>query len=391
MKRFLLTLVVTLSIFSTPLSAFAKDNPDGGKDAHTESVQKGNGNNNNNDNDNTPPTLNAAINNGKLRVQAFDESGIKVIYVNGYEFMDPLNGILNIRLEKFEAGMEYFTIAAMDNAGNKSEDYYLKNPYWTEPDAENTDGTDPADELPADASATDPAEATGVVLDHVLVDGEGYVIENNDTYYTGENDPSNGREFYTISTETGKTFYLIIERNDNEEVVHFVTDITENDLLNATENNSEVLPKNSLATQSGKPVSEIAIPVENGNTIVVGADGNKVVKDVSGNVIEETPETISENEVRDDLVTTPPQKSVNPMIIYIVGGAVVFVIAYYVKIVKPKKQGGFVEDEEAEEEAEEEIADDKAIEEQPGNRFSREQADKAFFENYDPNEDGGDE
>ena len=388
MKKFLLTSMLILGLFATPLSANAKDSKvDGEKETSTETVNKVN----DNDDDTTPPTVNAAVNNGILRVQAFDESGIKVIYVNGYEFMEPTNGILNIRLEKFEAGMEYFTIAAMDNMGNKTDDYYLKNPYWTNPEGEQNEGEEnPAEELPADASATDPAQATGTVLDHVLVDGEGNVIENNtETYYTGENDPSNGREFYTITTENGKIFYLIIERRDNEETVHFVTDITENDLLNATENNSEVLPKNSLAQQSGKPVSEIAIPVENGNTIVVDQEGNRMVKDVSGNVIEDS--TPSENEAIEQPVVAPTQKKINPMIIYCVGGAVVFVIAYYVKIVKPKKKGGFVEDEEAEEEAEEANADEKEIVEEPGNKFSREQSDEDFFANYDPKEDGGDE
>lgn len=394
MRKYLLTFVLILSIFSTPMSAFAKDGE--GKDASgsektentqsTEPTVKGPENND----DTTPPTINAAVNNGKLRVQAYDESGIKVIYVNGYEFMEPKDGIITIRLEKFESSMEYFTVAAMDNMGNKTEDYYLENPYWTDPETDDNSTADPAEELPADASATDPADATGVVLDHVITDADGYLIENNETYYSGENDPSNGREFYTITTENGKIFYLIIERTDNEEIVHFVTDITENDLLNVTENNSEVLPKNSIATQSGKPVTEIAIPMDNGNTIVVEPDGNRVVRDVSGNaVVEETP---SENEARDDLVVAPPQKQINPTIIYVVGGVIFFIFAYYFKIVRPKKQGGFVEDEETEEETEEEVvAEAESKEEGTPYVYSREQSDKDFMENYDPSENDDNE
>ena len=70
--------------------------------------------------DTTKPTLNAAVSDGLLTVQAVDkESGIKVIYVNGYEFTDGItNGTLNIRLSQFDAGYEYFTITAMDQAGN---------------------------------------------------------------------------------------------------------------------------------------------------------------------------------------------------------------------------------------------------------------------------------
>ena len=44
--------------------------------------------------------------------------------------------------------------------------------------------------------------------------------------------------------------YLIIDRDGEEEMVYFLTEITENDLLNATSDNSETLPKNSAALES---------------------------------------------------------------------------------------------------------------------------------------------
>lgn len=72
----------------------------------------------------TKPTLNAAVSDGLLSVQAHDmDSGIKAVYVNGYEFTELTNGVLNIRLQQFDAGYQYFTISAMDNAGNMSEVY----------------------------------------------------------------------------------------------------------------------------------------------------------------------------------------------------------------------------------------------------------------------------
>ena len=71
--------------------------------------------------DTTKPTLNAAVSDGLLSVQVHDtDSGAKAVYVNGYEFTDLTNGTLNIRLQQFDAGYEYFTISAMDNAGNMS-------------------------------------------------------------------------------------------------------------------------------------------------------------------------------------------------------------------------------------------------------------------------------
>ena len=80
----------------------------------------------------TKPTLNAAVNNGTLTVQASDtDSGIKAVYVNGFEFTNLTNGTINIRMEQFDTGYQYFTVQAMDNAGNMSENYRVNNPYYS--------------------------------------------------------------------------------------------------------------------------------------------------------------------------------------------------------------------------------------------------------------------
>ena len=72
-----------------------------------------------------------------------------------------------------------------------------------------------------------------------------------------------GKEFYTIEAASGKVFYLIIDRDGQEEMVYFLTEITENDLLNVTTDNSETLPKNSAALESQIPVTESALPNNN--------------------------------------------------------------------------------------------------------------------------------
>ena len=94
----------------------------------------------------TKPTLNAAVSDGLLSIQAHDtDSGIKAIYVNGYEFTEHTNGALNIRLQQFDAGYQYFTISAMDNAGNISEIYKTANPYYTDPETKDSNEKDPAE------------------------------------------------------------------------------------------------------------------------------------------------------------------------------------------------------------------------------------------------------
>lgn len=122
----------------------------------------------------TAPTLNAAVSDGMLSVRAHDtDSGVKSIYVNGYEFMDVVNGTLNVRLQQFDAGYEYFTIYAMDNAGNMSEVYKTRNPYYQNPENTGSNEKNPAEQLPASAQATKPTSATAQVTEHTVTDSEG--------------------------------------------------------------------------------------------------------------------------------------------------------------------------------------------------------------------------
>ena len=328
--------------------------------------------------DTTKPTLNAAVSDGLLTVQAVDkESGIKVIYVNGYEFTDNItNGTLNIRLSQFDAGYEYFTITAMDNAGNVSEVYKTKNPYYKDP--ESDDDSNPAEQLPASAEATKPSSATANVTDHTTTDSNGNTTSQTPTTpeqqkkaefakadaeeaslseseEKGE-DMNLGKEFYTIEAASGKVFYLIIDRDGEEEVVYFLTEITENDLLNVTTDNSETLPKNSAALESQIPVTESALP--NNNTDI---DDTHEVETPTETPTEEVTEEPTEEPVEEP---EEPVKS-NPLLGYIImaifGGGVIGA-AYYFKVVKKKQDGDFVEDED--EESEEEVYADDADEQE---------------------------
>ncbi len=315
--------------------------------------------------DTTPPSVNAAVNNGKLTITAVDESGIKAIYVNDYEFLDPEDGELTIRLEKFEAGLESFTIAAMDGAGNKTEKFEIVNPYWSDPENKKTGTEDPAEELPADASPSEATGAEGVVTDHVYTDENGNIIESEDP-------EALGREFYTISADTGKIFYLIIERTSNGEIVHFTTDISENDLLNVTEDNSKTLPKNSIAAPSGVPVSEVRIATDDGGEIKVSPEGEKTVTDKEGNIIESV--------VKEE---APVKKEKPGWLRYLYIGLAalgLFIILYYFKIHLKKKKGGFVEDEKAEDEKESSGGDDVLI---GGDPLEKHVGDDDFFDEDD--------
>ena len=315
----------------------------------------------------TKPTLNAAVSDGLLSVQAHDtDSGIKAVYVNGYEFAELTNGVLNIRLQQFDAGYQYFTISAMDNAGNMSEVYKTANPYYTDPEKEDSSEKNPAEQLPVSAEATKPSSATAQVTEHTKTDSDGNTVSelspaeqkkqamaeaaaSEKKEGSGEKEKSEtGKEFYTIQTASEKVFYLIIDRDGEEEMVYFLTEVTENDLLNVTANNSETLPKNSAALESAIPVTEGALPNNNG-------------EQETKEELAEEPTEGGEEESTEEPEPEPEKTEENPMATYIILGIVAAAAiggGYYFKVVWKKKEE-FLDEDDDEEDEEEEYDDEE--------------------------------
>ena len=320
------------------------------------------------------PTLNAAVNNGSLTVETNDdESGVKAVYVNGFEFTDLTDGTLNIRMQQFDTGYEYFAIQAMDYAGNMSDTYKVKNTYYKAKDASGKD----VKVLPDSAEATKPAQAVADVTEHVKTDETGNMLANlfSNALMTGgdisgnskadekkkalaeadreeksgepETVPGKGREFYTIEAKSGKVFYLVIDRKNDEEKVHFLTDITENDLLNVTEDNSSTIPQNAAFNENGDPTMESALPNNNSFLPAMEDDG------LSTEDSTEAPET--EEAVSADGTGDEPEKKGNPwlpkLIVIGIAAAVVLIIRTINKMVK-ESDGNYEEDEDPEDEDE---------------------------------------
>ena len=325
----------------------------------------------------TKPTLNAAVSDGLLSVQAHDtDSGIKAVYVNGYEFKELTNGVLNIRLQQFDAGYQYFTISAMDNAGNMSEVYKTANPYYTDPEKADGNEKNPAEQLPVNAQATKPSSATAQVTEHTKTDSDGNTVSENSlaeqkkqamaeasasekAEESGEKEKSEtGKEFYTIQTASEKVFYLIIDRDGEEEVVYFLTEVTENDLLNVTADNSDTLPQNSAALESAIPVTEGALPNNNGEQETEEEPAEEAAEDGEGeNTEEPEPE--------------PEKTGENPAATYIILGIVAVAAiggGYYFKVAKKKKEE-FLDEDDEEEDEEEEYDDDEENEDSEDDFF----------------------
>lgn len=346
--------------------------------------------------DTVKPTLNAAVSDGLLTIQASDhDSGVKKVYVNGYEFTDVTNGTVNIRLSQFDAGYEYFTISAMDAAGNMSEVYKTKNPYYKDPQSD--DDGNPAEQLPVSAEPTKPSSATAQVTEHTKTDADGNeelqaqgtdtaaapAVQKKEEFAKAdaeeealENNGSDGeamkqgKEFYTIQAAGGKVFYLVIDRDGEEELVYFLTEITENDLLNVTGDNSETLPKNSAALESQIPVADSALPNNNVET----DDAHKLEEPQEQMPTAEQMEDGTEASEADEEEAGQLQEAAkgSPVAGYLFMaflGVCVIGAAYYFKAVRKKRDSDFIEDEDEDED--DEYEPDEAEKEDGDDFFNR--------------------
>lgn len=301
------------------------------------------------------PYLNAAISDGTLKVQPYDSlSGIHAVYINGYEFPADtfVRGNLSVRLQQFDASFPYFAVQALDNAGNTSDVYTFVNPYYVAPDAETDEN--PGAYLPINAMPSAPTEAVGEVTEHMETDAAGNSIE---PVYTSET----GKSFYTIQTENGKVFYLVINRDGNQENVYFLTEISENDLLNATNDTSQTMPQNSTATGNtygmlpdivtAPEVSGAAISQEQAEAMNPESDDSSA--EPAGD--QDAEQTASEDAVSDNSAGSGESGAMGNILIGV--GAVIFiVVAYFVKVKKPK--GKKQTDEAIEDEEDDEIEEE---------------------------------
>ena len=277
--------------------------------------------------DETKPVLNAAIQDGILNIQAEDrDSSIKAIYVNGYEFTELQNGALSIRLQRFDAGYEYFTIQAIDNAGNLSNRYKLENPYYSK--EKEDDEKSMAEQLPMDALPSNSSDAVAYVTEHIKL------RNTSDRTTEAQEDTESvekSKEFYTIQTKTDKVFYLIIDRDGEEETVYFLTEVSENDLLNVTSDNREVLPQNSVAVESAIPMVDNELSSQEKESENKEKE-TESMKNKNGTVGKEM-----------DAIKKTQKKT------YLVLGVLALIgigVGYYFKVVKKKKEKFIEEDEE---------------------------------------------
>ena len=220
--------------------------------------------------------------------------------------------------------IEFIVIQAVDPYGRQSGVIQIKNPFFnpnlpqgsTENAADNgtstmngnysqnneQSGTESAIEIPN----------TNTNLRPLTPDGTGTVVDN-------VTDSDGGREFFTIFSEDGNEFFLIIDRHRNTDNVYFLNAVTEEDLM-------------SLARRSGR---EITNETESSiSSIPIPPQQAEPGKDEAENSEPQAPE--------------PPPADTRPTALSRIGSNLLFFvgiivvvggIAYYIKVVRPKQSG----------------------------------------------------
>lgn len=267
--------------------------------------------------DTQKPTVKATISEGVLHITGNDTlSGVATIYVNGYEFKELFSDTLILRLQQFDTGYEKFNIQAVDKAGNISDQYSIENPYYIDPKKQEK-SSEPNQEtpiqLPIRAEATKPTEAKATVIN------ESQSPTNKQAAHMGGEEKLTGKSFYTIQTKSEKIFYLVIDNEKEQDNVYFLTEASENDLLNFTGTTAQTIPQNG-ATVVGLPEEETD-----------EEKGLEVKKEVEKTVPIQTPAPVASKKEL-------PKKNGNVGLFMLMGIAVVAVGGgyYYMKFIKGK-------------------------------------------------------
>ena len=349
--------------------------------------------------DRTAPTVRAGVSGKLLRVQAEDDlSGVAAIYIDGEKFTDLVNETLDIGLQDLNGDVEEFAVQAVDKAENQSRLVLVKNPIDKELQKEQPEEKEeqkkeecvpqtqtekePCPERP-EASETKPSVSSDTTVSNASNQmdytkpsvsaavpkqteqrEEMPLTPNGQATVVDHATEEDGKEFFTITTANKNVFYLIVDRQREEENVYFLNAVTETDLLSLAQADEQ--PELILEPEE-EPTCSCTQKCEAGdvNTLCPVCKENR--KACVGEVPDES---------------EPEAKESNAgLILFVVltlavGGAV----GWYFKIYRPKQE--FMEDDDSEEEESEEFGTETINEDEEENQPEETTEDVAYYDDY---------
>ena len=237
--------------------------------------------------DTTAPAVTAGIQDKVLHAEASDsQSGVRAIQVDGNLYTTLQNGALDLRLKDYTDAGKTLTVVAIDNLGNRSPQTVIDNPYYTDstPAPEGTNppviiytgsltepqataqpaatsapaqnntpavaspatpastpasapNTNPAPNNTADEPAETPASTPEPQEEITIEPGDGFSEPGNGVTRDLLYDKHTNKQFVTVQTRQGNTFYLVIDydkvsdEDEEQYQTYFLNPVDELDLL----------------------------------------------------------------------------------------------------------------------------------------------------------------
>jgi len=325
----LLALMLCVGAFALPMTAYAA----GGKDT-------------------TPPTLSAVLEDETLNIKAEDDvSGVEAVYIDGNRVNTLVDGAAAVALKDYAGTAKQVSVYAVDYSGNRSDTVKLDNPYYKEPaalpsatpstnagSAQQSPGTvqtqqPSATPEPSVSPDTQPeTEDHGEETDSAVPDGA-FTPEGTGTVLDEVTESEDDKQFYTVTTEDGNVFYLVIDGKREDNNVYFLNTVTEDDLM--------ALAEKEDGTESAVPVPETCTCPDRCEAGAVNT-ACPVCKNDLGGCNGEEPEPTEPEQPQEE-----PEKdgTVGTIIFVVLALAVAGGAGYYFKIVRPKQQAALDEDE----------------------------------------------
>lgn len=343
----LLALMLVISAIALPLTAYAAG-----------------------DKDTTPPKLTASLDGDTLKIESSDDnSGVEAVFVDGNRINSLTNGAASVALKDYAGTGKQVGVYAQDYAGNRSETVKFDNPYYKEP-APTEKPSAPAQQAQSSPAAVKPvqtqAASSGSTGSQSGNSGSGSNSGTNTDTNTGNNaasgttgnatdnqeettssipagaftpegtgtvlDEATGadgdKQFYTITTEAGNVFYLIIDGKRDSNNVYFLNGVTEADLM--------ALAEKSDGSVSVIPAADVCTCTDKCEAGKVNTNCTVCKNDLNSCTGKEKP---AETEAPAE--PEQPEKetgSAGTIIFIVIALLAVGGIGYYVKIVRPKQQ-----------------------------------------------------
>ena len=338
----LVALVFLIGAMTLPMTAFAA----GGKDT-------------------TPPTLTAVLDGETVKIESSDDnSGVEAVYIDKTRVNSLVDGKASVALKDYAGTDKKVSVYAVDYAGNRSDTVKFDNPYYkepaptekpaapTQPGQSSTPATRPAQTQPASSGSTGTQSGTshtGTASGGTSSGSTGnsggspsgtpepttssvpegaFTPEGTGTVQDSATGEDGDKQFYTITTEAGNVFYLIIDGKRDDNNVYFLNGVTEADLMALAEKNE--------GTMSVIPAEDVCTCTDKCETGEVNTACPVCKNDLKGCTGKEKPA-----EKEEPAQTEPPKKdngSAGTIIFIIVALLAVGGVGYYVKIVRPKQQ-----------------------------------------------------